>query len=83
MRIMGCDKTCLWGFRPGEAKTSLLSYRDQLEYSNIACRKSGYYHFQIVKTKGADQTAQMRRLFYPFVVHMQHNKFFLASQPIW
>ena len=81
MDIMGCEKTCLWGFQPAESKTSLLSYRDQLEYSIFACRKSEYYHNQRVKTKGADQTAWMRWLICPFVVSMQHNKFFSRPSP--
>ena len=27
-----CEKTCLRGFGPGKTQTSLLSYRDQLEF---------------------------------------------------
>ena len=45
------EKTCLWGLRQSETKTSLHSYRDQLENRNFVCIKLRYGAFQTAKTK--------------------------------
>ena len=39
------NKTSLWGFRHNKTQTSLLSYRDQLENSNLNCSKFRYDTF--------------------------------------
>ena len=49
-------------------QSSLLSYRDKLEYI-IAWSKIRYYTFQAANNKGTDQTMQMYRQVYVFVVH--------------
>ena len=46
-----------------------------------ACRLQ-YGAFQTVKNKGADQTAQMRKLVRPFVVRKPPKTVFLATRPI-
>ena len=56
------------GFRQSETQTCPLSYRDQLENWKFASSKSIYNTFQKVNNKGTDQTAQMRRLVWAFVV---------------
>ena len=61
------EKTCLRGFWQSEIQTSLLSYRDKLENWIFACSKFRYHTFQKANNKGADQTAQMRRLVCAFV----------------
>ena len=63
------EKTCIRGFRQSEIQTSLLSYRDQLENWNFTCSKFMYDTFQKANNKGADQSAQMRRLVCACVVH--------------
>ena len=56
-------------FRVSDMKLKLVcSARDRLEYGNFACNKAGYYTFQIENNKGADQSAQMRRLVCTFIV---------------
>ena len=37
------EQTCLRGFRPGKAQTSLLNYRDKLEAGDFAHRNYKYY----------------------------------------
>ena len=79
------EKPCLRGFRQSEIQTNLLSYRDQLENCNFARSKSryhGYDTFEKANNKGADQTAQMRRLVCAFVVRKPPKAGFLASRPI-
>ena len=61
-------KTCLRGFRPGKTQTGMLSYRDKLESWNFGFCKYRYYTIEVANNKGADQTAQMRRLICAFVV---------------
>ena len=41
----------------------------------------GYFTFQIANNKGADQTAQMRRLVYAFVVRKQQSQRFSHQGP--
>ena len=43
--------------------------------------KLNYCTFQIVNHKSADQTVQMRRLIYTFVVHLQQSPIFLRQGP--
>ena len=50
-------------------KTSLLSYRDKLDYWNFAWSKFGYNNFQYTNNKGADQSVWMGMLVCAFVVH--------------
>ena len=76
------DKTCLRGFRKSEIQTSLLSYRDKLEYQNFACSMFRDVIFQNANNKGVDQSARMRRLVCAYVVHKPPNTGFLASRPI-
>ena len=49
-------------------KTSLLSYIDYLENWNFAYSRLRYYSLPRANNKGADQSAQMRRLVCAFVV---------------
>ena len=70
------EKTWLWGFRSGMTQTGLLSYRDELEAWNFGFSKSRYYTIQAANNIGNVQTAQMRRLICPFVVHIWHKQVF-------
>ena len=76
------EKTCLRGFRQIEIQTSLLSYRDYLNW-NFACSKSRYDTFQTANNKGADQTERMLRLVCTFVVGEPPKKGFLVLRPIY
>ena len=53
------------------AQSSLLSYRDLLEYWS----KVEYYTFRIANNKCVDQTAQVHRLGCTFVVRWQQVSF--------
>ena len=64
-----CNKTCLRGFLQSKLLNRLLSYRDSLENLNFTCIKFTYNTFQRANAKGADQTAQMRRLVCVCGVH--------------
>ena len=72
-----------WGVRQSEFQTSLLSFGDKLENWNSTCSEFTYDTFLKVNNKGADQTAQMRRLVCACVVHKSPKTGFLASRPIW
>ena len=56
------EKTCLRGFWPGPAQTSLSSYRDLLERWNFVQSKFWYPTLKKANNKGADQTTLMGRL---------------------
>ena len=49
----------------------------------FACSKFRYGTFQKANNKGADQSAQMRRLVCAFVARKPRKTGFLASRPIW
>ena len=72
------EKTCLRDFQPGKTQTGLLSYRDQLvfKFSFFVFSKYRYYTIQVANNKGADQTAEMRRLICAFVVRICHKQVF-------
>ena len=75
------QKTCPRGFRQREIQTSLLSYKDYVENRNSTCSTFTYDNFQNVNNKGADQTAQMRRLVCACVVRKPPKTGFLTSRP--
>ena len=64
------EKTCLQGFRPGKTQTDLLSYRGLLEAWNFEFSQYRHYTNWVANNKGADKTAQMRRLICTFVVRI-------------
>ena len=67
------------GFRPGKIQIGLLSYTDQLESWNFWYSKYRYYTIQVANNKGADQTAQMRRLICTFCCsHMAKTGFLMT-----
>ena len=68
-------------FWQNEIQTSLLSYRDQLENWNFVCSKSRYDTTNTRKNIGADQTANMRRLVYAFVVRNPRRQVFSRRGP--
>ena len=70
------EKTCLWGFRPGKTQTGLLGFRSLLVSWNFGFSKYRYYTFQAANNKGADQTAQMRRLICAFLVRIGQKQVF-------
>ena len=76
------ERACLRGFRQCEFQTSLLSYRDQLENLNSTSVMCTYITFQKPNSKGADQSARMRRLVCVFVVRKPPKTGFLAPSPI-
>ena len=59
-----------FGLDASETKTSLLSYRDQLEYQNFTCSKRSYYSLR--NMNDADQTARMRG--WPASLLFAYNK---------
>ena len=73
-------QTCLQGLRQSETQTTLLSYRDQLENCKFTCSKFRYT-FNLANNKGADQTAQMRRLVCAFVVRKHRRQVFSCRGP--
>ena len=89
-----CERTCLHGVCPRKIQTSMPSYRGRPEYWNFACSKWSHHAFQKAKNKGADQTAQLRRLVCAFIIRLQQRQVFLlwgpygtyqlrASGPLW
>ena len=66
------DKTCLWGFP---------KKRDSNQSPQLQ-RLARKLTFQKAYNKGADQTAQMRRLVCAFVVPKSPKTGFLVSRPI-
>ena len=76
-----CEKSCLRDFCLSKTQTSLLSYRDQLEFSHFLCNKYRIYTFMGVNNKGTDQTKPMRRLVCAFVVYIQHSQVFPIGGP--
>ena len=73
IQVKPCHKkTCLQGLRSSKAQTSLLSYRDFLEYQNFAYRKLSYDSFQLTK-------AWMGRPVCVFVVYVKEKQVFSQS----
>ena len=78
------DKPCLWCFF--KKKKQDLNQSPQLQRLArnwiFACSKSRYDTFQKANNEGADQSAQMRRLVFAFIVRQPQKTSFLASRPI-
>ena len=73
------------GIQPEHTQTTLLSFRDYLEYCNFACINFRYDGFYKANNKGTDQTVRMHRLICAFVVckhFFTPQTGFLASKPI-
>ena len=70
------------GFRQSKTQTSLLSYRDQLEYWNSACNKFSYYTFQranntyalIILRESAGWFVPLVSQVFSRQTHFQHEK---------
>ena len=65
-----CDQVRL---KPICSTAELLSCRSQLDYWNLVHRNCRYYAISGATNKGADQTAQMRKLICTFVVRIWHK----------
>ena len=80
------ETTCLQCIHQSGFQTSLLSYRNKLDNRNFACSKCTYDNFVIRNNKGADQTAQMRRLVCACVIGPPPPKdrfFCMEAQVFW
>ena len=64
------EKTCLRGLRPGKTNWPAQLQRLARVSWNFGFRKFRYHTTQAANNKGADQTAQMRRLICAFVVRI-------------
>ena len=62
-----CEKTGLWGFRPGLTQTGLYSHRRWLEASNFGFRKERGCAICVAKTKSLISDAVTAQLICIFV----------------
>ena len=68
--------------RLGHVLTSLHSFIEYIEYRNFAYNKLRYYTYHITISKGADQTAWMRRLVCVCVVCKQQRQVFSRASTL-
>ena len=62
-----CEKTGLWGFRPGPTQTRLCSHRRWLEASNFGFRKKRDCTIRVAKTKALISFVVTAKLICVFV----------------
>ena len=60
-------KSAFCVFLPRIAQTNLLSYKDWLDYGNVAFTYLDYCNFHLTNNKDTDRTAPMRRMACAFI----------------
>ena len=70
-----CEKTGLWGFRPGPTKTWLYSHRRWLETGNFGFRKKRDCTIHVAKTKALISFVVTAKLICIFVFAYAKSQF--------